>query len=388
MTMRRLAMGAGLVLTGVAVALFVVLSQTEVARTLRQGSPVAVLVVGVPDRAQEKTPADRISIALIGPGGRSTWLSIPRDLSWPTAGGWTSLHSLYATEGALGVSRRLASLLEVPIPYWIAMDLAGVAALVDRLGGVELVVPERLVYQDRAKDLFIDIPPGKQVFDGARAADFLRYVDDRDGEAGRLGRYHQLLEALFEKARGLSTVGWRTVVDTLRAEARTNLSLWETWDLARAVGGLSPDRTAFLPIPAVPRPGGGERVPDLARLRKVVLAATRGQTHLTRDEVRVLVLNGTGTRLLASRTGAWLADLGFTVVGVGEADRSNYPRSYLVVRADAQAKGRAVLEALPPAVAATVLVQTDREFDVGRVGGWPAGADVILILGAGFDVRS
>ncbi len=386
--MRRLAMGVGLVLTGVAVALFVVLSQTEVARTLRQGSPVAVLVVGVSHRAQEKTPADRISVALIGPGGRATWLSVPRDLAWPTAGGWTSLHNLYATEGALGVSRRLASLLEVPIPYWIVMDLAGVAALVDRLGGVELVIPERLVYQDRAKDLFIDIPPGKQVFNGARAADFLRYVDDRDGETGRLGRYHQLLGALLDKARQLSTTGWRTLVETFRAEARTNLSLWETWDLARAVGGLSPDRTAFLPVPAVPRPGGGDRVPDLARLRKAVLAATRGQAPLTRDEVRVLVLNGTGTRLLASRTGAWLADLGFTVVGVGEADRSNYPRSYVVVRAEALVKGRAVVDALPSPVQSTVLLQTDREFDVARVGGWPPDTDVILILGAGFDVRS
>ncbi|MCX7750057.1 MAG: LCP family protein [Candidatus Bipolaricaulota bacterium] len=385
--MRRLAIGAGLVLTAVAVLLFVLLSQTEVARALRQGSPVAVLVVGVADLAEEKAPADRVSIALLQPGGRATWLSVPRDLAWPTAGGWTSLHRLYAGEGAPGLARRLASLLEIPIPYWIVLDLRGAALLVDRLGGVELVVPERLVYQDRAKNLFIDIPPGKQVFDGARAADFLRYRDDGEPEGARLARYHQLLGALLERAQALPPSGWREVVDGLRAEARTNLSRWETWDLARAVGGLSPDRTTFLALPTVPRTGG-DHVPDLARLRNLVLGATRGQTALTRDEVRVLVLNGTGTRLLASRTGAWLSDLGFTVVGVGEADRSNYPRSYVVVREEARAKGRLLVEALPPAIQPTVLVQTDREFDVARVGGWPAGADVILILGAGFDVRS
>lgn len=376
----------GLVLTAVAVALFVLLSQTEVVRLLRQGATVAILVVVVEDTTQASSPAETIGVALVHPGGRGTWLSVPRDLVWPAAGGWNLLHNLYASEGTPGISRRLASALEIAIPYWVVVDFPGLRTVVDTLGGVELTVATRLVYQDRARNLFIDIPAGRQTFDGAKAVDFVRYVDDE--EPGRLERLHGLLRALLDKAWSLSPVQWRSAVTAIQAAVQTNLSVWETWDLARAVGSLSPERTALWALPGVPRAvGSPEQVPDLVRLRKVVQGAVRGQVFLTRDGVRVLVLNGTGTKLLAASTAAWLADLGFTVVGKGDADRSNYPGTYLVVREETRAKGRAVLEVLPPTVQPTVQVQTDREFDLARVGGWPQDTDVILILGAGFDVR-
>jgi len=370
----------------VGVALFVLLSQTEVVRLLRKGATVAVLVVGVEDAAAGASPAETIGVALVHPGGRATWLSVPRDLAWPTAGGWSSLHTLYAAEGALGVSRRLASILEIPIPYWVVVDFPGLRSIVDALGGVELTVPARLVYQDRTRNLFIDIPAGRQTLDGAKAVDYVRYLDDE--EPARLERLHAFLRALLERFRGVAPDRWRPTVEAVRSAVRTNLSVWETWDLARAVAGLAPERTVWGALPGVPRTvGSADLVPDLVRLRKLVQGAAGGQAFLTRDEVRVVVLNGTGTKLLAASTGAWLADLGFTVVGKADADRSNYPRTYLVVREGTRAKGRAVLEALPPKVQSTVQLLTDREFDLARVGGWPQDTDVILILGAGFDVR-
>lgn len=384
--MRRVAVGVGLVLTAVAVALFVLLSQTEVVRLLRQGASVAILVVGVEDATRGSSPAETIGVALVHPGGRGTWLSVPRNLVWPTAGGWNSLHGLFASEGTPGIARRLASALEIAIPYWVVVDYPGLQTVVDALGGVELTVATRLVYQDRARNLFIDIPPGRQTFNGAKVVDFVRFPDDE--EPARLERLHGLLQALLDKARGLSPVRWRSAVAAFQAAVSTNLSVWETWDMARAVGGVSPERTALFALPGVPRAvGSPDLVPDLVRLRKLVQGVVRGQAFLTRDGVRVLVLNGTGTKLLAASTAAWLADLGFTVVGKADADRSNYPHTYVVVREETRAKGRAVLEVLPPTVQPRVQLQTDREFDLARVGGWPQDTDVILILGAGFDVR-
>lgn len=383
--MRRVAIGVGLVLTGVAVTLFVLFSQTEVARTLRQGAPVCVLVVGV-DEAAPDAGADSISVAILQPGGAGTWISIPPDLVWPTAAEWKSLHVLYASEGTAGISRRLSLLLEIPLPYWVVVDFAGLGKVVDAVGGVELTVGTRLVYQDRTRNLFIDIPPGRQMLDGSAARDFIRYQDG--DEAGRLARQHQFLAALTAQVQAVPARQWRTTAETIRSAVQTNLSLWEALDLARALGSVTQDRTTFATAPTAPRAGTvRDLVPDLVRLRQITQPPSRTPTFVTRDEIRVLVLNGTGQKLLATRTGAWLADHGFTVIGVADADRSNYPRTYIVAREEARAKGRAVFDVIPPKVQPAVQVQTDREFDLARVGGWPQDTDVILILGAGFDVR-
>jgi len=383
--MRRAAIGVGLVLTAVAVILFVLFSQTEVARTLRQGAPVSVLVVGV-DEGGPRAGADTVSVAIVQPGSRITWISVPPDLVWPTATGWTSLHTLYAREGIAGISRRLSLLLEIALPYWMVVDFGGVRTMVDAVGGVELTVEERLVYQDRSRNLFIDIHPGRQVLDGTAAADFVRYHDG--DESGRLARHHQFLGALLEKTRAVPANQWRAAAETLRNAVQTNLSLWETLDLARALSDASPDRAAFVVVPTTPRAGSArDLVPDLVRLRQLTSSAARGASFLTRDEVRVLVLNGTGQKLLATRTGAWLADLGFTVTGTADADRSNYPRTHIIARVDNRERSQAVFAVIPTGVQPSVQVQTDREFDLARVGGWPQHTDVILILGAGFDVR-
>lgn len=378
--MRRVAVGVGLTLIGVAVTLFILLSQTEVARTLRQGTPLSILVVRVDEGGME---AEAVSLAFLQPGGKATWISVPRNLVWPTASGWQPLHALYASEGVAGLVHRVNLLFEISPPYWVVVDTAGFREVVDAIGGVELAVETRLVYQDRSRNLFIDIAPGQHTFDGATALDFVRYEDG--SEEGRLTRHHDLLRAALNRMRA-APLG-RATVERVWSAVRTNLSLGEALDLARALGDLAPDRVTFTIVPTVPRPDGGEdRAPDLVRLRQLVQSIGGGPSFLTRDEIRVLVLNGTGMKLLATRTGGWLADRGFQVVGTADADRSNYPRTHLVVREEDWAKGRALLDVLPASVQAGIQVQTDREFDPARVGGWPEDVDVILILGEGFDV--
>lgn len=385
--MRRVAIGVGLILTAVAVTLFVLFSQTEVARTLRQGAPVCILIVGV-DEGNPSAGADTVSVAILQPGGRATWISVPPDLVWPTAAGWTSLHRLYAHEheGVPGISRRLSLLFEISLPYWVVVDFEGLRAVVDAVGGLEMMVEERLVSQDRARNLFIDIPPGVRVLDGSEAADFVRYHDG--DEAGRLVRQHHFLGALLLKAQAIPAARWRVTAETVRNAVETNLSLWEALDLARALSDISPDRVNFVAAPAAPRAGSTrDLIPDLVRIRQLVPTLAARPAFIARDEIRILVLNGTGQKLLATRTGAWLTDLGFAVKGTADADRSNYPRTYIVVREEARARGQALFEVIPAGVQSSVQIQSDREFDLARVGGWPQHTDVILILGAGFDVR-
>ncbi len=383
--MRRILVGSGLLLIALSAALLVLFRQTEVARQLRQGTPVHLGLVALDLEGQ----LGGVAVISVLPGGRAHGLMVPLTLAWPASGSWISLTTLAETEGTDGILRRVGYVLEVPIAYWMVLNHAQLAKAVDLLGGVEVRVVERLVYQDRVRDVFLDLPPGVHTLAGGQVPAYLAVAEG--GEEGRMARQQELLRGMWAR---LGRVPWaqaRVLLSALFKEVRTNLSFWEALDLLRAARGVPLDRLELHAVPTVVRPGGkGELVVDLVRMRKLARGLWPGGELYARHEVRVWVLNGTRVRLLARKTGEWLADRGFEVVGMGDADRTDYARTVLVVREETRAKAPVLLEVLARVVpeGQSLQVMTDREFGMEKVGGWPKEADVVLILGAGFHVPS
>jgi len=375
--MRWMGIAAGVVLIGVAVGLFFLYSQTEVERALKRGEWVHVLVVGLDNGAQGRVQADLVGVASLSPEGRAVWITVPSDLQLPTGDGtWAPLNSLYSGSPA-ELAQVVGSLLELPLRYWVALDFEAFRKLVERVGGVEVVVEERLRYTDRSQGLEIDIPQGAQRLDGERALQYLRYRAE-DGEPDRAQRTSKFIRALWDKLQGLPWSRWRGLVELASQEATTNLTLWEGIALATRLRGLPGERLTFATCPAA----GSPPRPDLVRTRELLARLYRGEERLTRDEVRVEVLNGAGVPLLATRTRAWLLARGFQVVGVGNADRSDYRRTLVVYAPGAEDKAELLAQVLP---VSPELMAADT-FGTDRLGGWPAGADLVLILGEGFDV--
>ncbi|HAF70909.1 MAG: Cell envelope-related transcriptional attenuator [Acetothermia bacterium 64_32] len=380
--MRWLGIAVGLVLIGVAVGLFFLYSQTDVERALHRGEWVHVLVVGVDSGAQGLPQADLVGVASLSPEGRGVWLSLPRDLSLPQAdGGWRPLYAVYSQEGVEGVRRGVARLLEVQIPYVVEVGFAAFSELVELVGGVDIAVEAHLVYVDQSQDLYIDIPAGLQHLDGQRALDYVRYRGP-EGEEGRIRRSHKFLRALLAGLRGLPWSRWRDLAQLAMEQVTTNLDLWEALALAHRLRGLGDDRLAFAQLPSLVT--GGERRPDLVHARQLLARLYQGRRYLTRDQVEVVVLNGTGAPFLAHRAEAWLLELGFSVVGIGNADRFDYAGTLLVAQPGAEAEAQLLARILPVGVE----IQAAEGFGVDRLGGWPEGADLVLILGEGFHVPS
>ncbi|MGC9529966.1 MAG: LCP family protein [Candidatus Bipolaricaulaceae bacterium] len=379
--MRRIGIAVGVVLVGVAVALFFLYSHTEVERALRRGDWVNVLVVGVDSGAQGVPEANLVAVMGIPPHGRGGWLSLPGDLSVPDENtSWAALSQLYAEGGIDGLRGWAESLLEIPIPYWVEVDFAAFRELVDLVGGVEVTVDRHLVYVDQSAGLYIDIPAGRQLLDGEQALKYVRFRGE--GEAQRLERVHKLLRALLDEMTGLPWTRWRELVRAASERVETNLDVWEAVDLAGQLRDLAGAELTFHTVPILAH-GEGVR-PDLVRVRQLVAAVYRGEEFLTRDQLQVVVLNGAGIRFLAHRTAAWLAERGFDPAGVGDADRYDYSRTLVLHPPGEQVAAALVAETLPPPVE----VIDAGMFGVERLGGWPERADVVLILGEGFDVRS
>jgi LCP family protein required for cell wall assembly len=89
---------------------------------------------------------------------------VPRDTYVETPDqGVVKANALYGEFGPAEVKRELSQLLAIPIEHHLKVNLAAVGKVADALGGVEVEVPKRMVYQDRSQDLYIDLYPGLQL---------------------------------------------------------------------------------------------------------------------------------------------------------------------------------------------------------------------------------
>ncbi len=149
-----------------------------------------------------RSRTDTLILARIDPKRLGiTLLSIPRDtrVVLPRYGE----HKINAANvfGGVELSRSTVSqLLEgVRIDRHILIETRGLVAVVDALGGLELTVPQRMVYEDKTQKLKIDLYPGKQVLNGQQVEGFVRYRGDADADLGRIKRQKLVLQALRAK---------------------------------------------------------------------------------------------------------------------------------------------------------------------------------------------
>lgn len=132
---------------------------------------------------------------------------VPRDtyIESPSYGP-LKINALYSLGGPKAVKAELASHLGRPISHHILVDLALVRRLGDALGGLEVTVPKRMVYNDYSQKLFIDLQPGPQTLKGKNLEGFLRFRHDELGDIGRLERQKLAVQALFNKLTRPETV--------------------------------------------------------------------------------------------------------------------------------------------------------------------------------------
>ena len=83
--------------------------------------------------------------------------------------------------------------LNVPINYYVLIDIQAFEKIIDAVGGVDIDVEKRMYYEDPWDDdggLYIDLQPGMQHMDGKTAITYVRYRD----EEGDIGSYQTSTE--------------------------------------------------------------------------------------------------------------------------------------------------------------------------------------------------
>jgi LCP family protein required for cell wall assembly len=132
----------------------------------------------------------------------------------------------------------LISIVEVivgfDIDYYAKVDLKGFRTIVDLVGGVEFYVPTALKYTNE-KDLFINIPAGLQMFDGAKAEHLVRYRTSY-GDIGRIKVQREFLTALIDKVLKESDLQeLLTLIDTGYDYVETNFAFFDALNLSKHI---------------------------------------------------------------------------------------------------------------------------------------------------------
>lgn len=334
-----------------------------------------ILLLGVDARPGQKIArTDTIILLTFNPEtGAAGMLSIPRDLKVrPTAlNRDMKITSVFPAGEAAGypgggpalLQETITDLLSYQIDYYVVVNFDGFKGIIDLIGGVEIDVPYE-IYDDKYPDENygylppVHFLPGKQLMDGDTA---LKYARTRhaDNDYARAGRQQQVIMAIKDKVTAPGQMAALLprlpgLAVAMANSVQTDMSVDKAIGLARAVDQMDLNNIARVVID--PKMGrvipndpelGYTLVPDLTKVRAAADAifadAVAGPSpeevarHTIQAEgARIVLLNGTQEKGLASKLQATLITQGYNVTTVGNADNADYVQSELVIYGEAK----------------------------------------------------
>jgi polyisoprenyl-teichoic acid--peptidoglycan teichoic acid transferase len=176
--------------------------------------PVNVLVMGIdrnldidpetgkPSTDIFKTRSDTMLLVRLDPATHKVVvLSIPRDtrVEIPDEGLTKINHANWIGGPELASEVVSKTLNDVRIDRYARISTGAFRELIDAVGGVEVFVPIRMLYEDKTQGLSIDLEPGLQTLDGTQAEGFSRFRNDEAGDIGRTQRQQVLMKALQKR---------------------------------------------------------------------------------------------------------------------------------------------------------------------------------------------
>jgi LCP family protein required for cell wall assembly len=293
--------------------------------------------------------------------GSAQILSIPRDLLVEIPGkGTNRINAAYSFGGAPLMVRTVREVIGLPIHHYVEIDFVGFQSLVDEIGGVTIDFP----FPARDANSGLNVEAGKHELDGAQALAYARsrhYEEFRGGEwkavdatdFGRSARQQRLILAILSALKTPSTLAETgQIVGSFASHLSVDSALLESSlvRLAFSMRGISGSKieTATLPgyidtfeemsIVRLQHPEADNMIADFS--------AGQPMTVQTDEPLRISVLNGNGTEGSAGRWSEILAEKGFEVLSVGDAESKDFETTTVIVRPDGREGAQAIIDAL------------------------------------------
>ncbi len=247
---------------------------------------------------------DTIILAAVQHGtGRAAAFGIPRNVAQVPLGPKRKpfrepINALYGRAGggeygARALKQAVSTLLGIRVDYYALVNLVGFADLVDALGGVEILVKERL-RDEVTRPAWgepkprIDVVPGRTYrFYGREALAYVRSRKD-SSDYTRMARQRCFLSAMADQldpVRALRNFG--SLAKTIETNLRTDIPLNRLPSLVRLVGSVESSETLTVTFGADyffgRQKAGNYPVPALGRMQTTVRRAILTPERLKRQ---------------------------------------------------------------------------------------------------------
>ncbi|MBB6635105.1 LCP family protein [Cohnella thailandensis] len=194
-------------------------------------SPFSVLLLGVDERRNDRGRSDTIMVMTVNPNNRTVLMfNIPRDTRTELVyrDMEDKINHAYAYDGVEGSLATVEKFLDMPIDYYVEINMEGFKQIVDTLDGVDVDNPFAFDYEGES------FPAGPQHLNGEKALKYSRMrYDDPRGDFGRNDRQKQVATDIIKRATSwTNTSSLLPILDAVGDHVRTNLSFGEIQDIA------------------------------------------------------------------------------------------------------------------------------------------------------------
>lgn len=244
------------------------------------------------------------------------------------------INTAYVLGGEEEITMHVESLLDININYIVEVDYNAFRSIVDAIGGVEMTIEQDMFYDDDAQDLHINFKAGETVLlDGEKAEEFFRWRKNNDGtglangDLDRIKNQQLFISKLLDKVMSPSIVFKAPkILNSISENVETNISAKELVSLGMKIIRLKSSDIIMTTLQGEPQYIYGESflIADKEYNMDLINSLSSGHpsspsniTTINRENLKVIVLNGTNISGLASTARDKLLARGYENVEVG-----------------------------------------------------------------------
>ena len=198
-----------------------------------------ILLIGSDQRADEISRSDSMIVVSINRDTKKIVLtSLMRDIYLTMPGYWNDrLNASYAYGGPELLMDTIQANFRIPVEQYVQVNFQSFIDVVDILGGVAVNVSEEenAVMRNGGWEVGADPLPADKVGDvtlnGGQASIYVRMRNVGASDFDRTARQREVIEALFEKAKGMKLSQLNDLANAVLPQFHTNLSQGEIFDI-------------------------------------------------------------------------------------------------------------------------------------------------------------
>ncbi|KAA0548636.1 LytR family transcriptional regulator [Bacillus sp. BGMRC 2118] len=192
--------------------------------------PISFLILGVDERINDVGRSDTMIVMTVNPEQKSMkMVSIPRDTRTEIVGKGKQdkINHAYAFGGTDMAIASVENFLDIPIDYYVKVNMESFKEIVDAVGGVKVNNPFEF------SDGGFTFKQGEIALNGTQALTYARMrKQDPRGDFGRQDRQKQIIMGVIQKGASFSSLGKHDdIFKVLGNNVKTNLTFDQMVDI-------------------------------------------------------------------------------------------------------------------------------------------------------------